>query len=98
MKTKQVISQPKFLEENHNIKSDHSLIDNLRALINLVLNTGGDIEKGDNSVKYRKGGVCDGLLESIIGHVFDFEDIAVTETNSLQYGENKNSFSQSICK
>lgn len=54
-----------------------------------MLNTGGDIEKGDNSVKYRKGDVCDGLLESIIGHVFDFEDIAVTETNSLQYGEKK---------
>lgn len=72
MKTKRVMDQAKFLEENHNIISDHSLIDNLRYLINLVSYTGCDKEKGDYLARYRKGDMSDGLLKSMMGQFFLF--------------------------
>uniref|UniRef100_A0A8W8IJK5 ceramidase n=1 Tax=Magallana gigas TaxID=29159 RepID=A0A8W8IJK5_MAGGI len=66
-----------------------SLIDNLRDLTNLVSNTDSNIEKGDYSLMYRERGIREELLESMTGHMFDVDDITVTETDSFQYG-NKN--------
>ncbi|XP_052706278.1 uncharacterized protein LOC128181789 [Crassostrea angulata] len=77
----------KFLEEEHNNMSDYSLIDNLRDLTNLRSNTKCDFEKKDYSVRYRSGGVSSESLESIMGQMFDLDDITVTETDSYQYGE-----------
>lgn len=75
MKTKRVMDQAKFLEENHNIISDHSLIDNLRYLINLVSYTGCDKEKGDYLARYRKSDMSGGLLmgwDMMMGQFFYF--------------------------
>ncbi|XP_052704912.1 uncharacterized protein LOC128180798 [Crassostrea angulata] len=77
----------KFLEDKHSIMSDYSLIENLRDLTNLVSNTDGNIEKGDYSLMYREGGIGEELLESMMGHTFDVDDITVTETDSFQYGD-----------
>uniref|UniRef100_K1PPR6 Uncharacterized protein n=1 Tax=Magallana gigas TaxID=29159 RepID=K1PPR6_MAGGI len=76
-----------FLEDKHGTMSDYSLIDNLRDLTNLVSNTDSDIERGDHSVRYRRGDICEGSLDSIMGQTFDLDDFSVTETDSFQYGD-----------
>ncbi|XP_052684010.1 uncharacterized protein LOC128164278 [Crassostrea angulata] len=76
-----------FLEDKHSTMSDYSLIDNLRDLTNLVSNTDSDIERGDHSVRYRRGDINEGSLDSILGQTFDLDDFRVTETNSFQYGD-----------
>ncbi|XP_065925025.1 E3 ubiquitin-protein ligase TRIM71-like [Magallana gigas] len=86
-KKKQVMDLVKFLEEKHSTMSDYSLIENLRDLSNLLLNRDCDLEKGEHSVKYRKGDINEGLLESMMGQTFDLDDFNVTETDSFQYGD-----------
>uniref|UniRef100_A0A8W8MDG1 B box-type domain-containing protein n=1 Tax=Magallana gigas TaxID=29159 RepID=A0A8W8MDG1_MAGGI len=76
-----------FLEDKHGTMSDYSLIDNLRDLTNLVSNTDSDIERGDHSVRYRRGDISEGSLDSIMGQTFDLDDFSVTETDSFQYGD-----------
>ncbi|XP_065925641.1 uncharacterized protein [Magallana gigas] len=88
-KKKQVMDLVKFLEEKNNTMSDHSLIDNLRDLSNLLSNRDCDLEKGDHSVKYRKGDISEGLLESMMGQTFDLDDFTVNETDSFQHGDKK---------
>nr|XP_034309489.1 uncharacterized protein LOC117683771 [Crassostrea gigas] len=63
-----------FLEDKHGTMSDYSLIDNLRDLTNLVSNTDIDIERGDHSVRYRRGDISEGSLDSIMGQTFDLDD------------------------
>ncbi|XP_065924427.1 uncharacterized protein [Magallana gigas] len=86
-KTKQVMDLVKFLEEKHGTMSDYSLIENLRDLTSLVSNTDIDIEKGDHSVRYRRGDISEGLLESMMGQTFNLDEITVNETHSFQYGD-----------
>nr|XP_034309487.1 uncharacterized protein LOC105346241 [Crassostrea gigas] len=76
-----------FLEDKHGTMSDYSLIDNLRDLTNLVSNTDSDIEREDHSVRYRRGDISEGSLDSIMGQTFDLDDFSVTETDSFQYGD-----------
>lgn len=45
----------KFLEDKHSTMSDSSLIDNLRDLRRLVSKTNNDVDKGNQSVRYRRG-------------------------------------------
>lgn len=66
MKTKQVMNQIKFLEEKHINMSDRNLIDNLKGMINLLSNTGYNIEKRDNSARNRTGDVSDAIWVSRI--------------------------------
>ncbi|XP_052706609.1 uncharacterized protein LOC128182045 [Crassostrea angulata] len=86
-KKKQVMDLVKFLEENNNTMSDHSLIENLRDLSNLLSNRDCDLDKGDHSVRYRGGGISEGLLVSMMGQTIDLDDFTVTETGSFQYGD-----------
>uniref|UniRef100_A0A8W8MUN2 B box-type domain-containing protein n=1 Tax=Magallana gigas TaxID=29159 RepID=A0A8W8MUN2_MAGGI len=86
-KTKQVMDLVKFLEEKHGTMSDYSLIENLRDLRSLVSNTDIDIEKGDHSVRYRKGDINNVLLESMMGQTLNLDEITVNETHSFQYGD-----------
>lgn len=74
-----------FLEEQHNNMSEYSLIDNLRDLTNLLSIKDNDFEKGNLSVRYRKGDIREGSLESMMGQCFDFNDIVVSETDSFHY-------------
>lgn len=60
--------------------SDLSLIDNLRDLFNLLSNKDSDIETGDYSLRYMGGDINNGLLESMMGQTFDFDDTFLTET------------------
>lgn len=66
--------------------SDYSLIDNLTDGKNLISNNEIDIHNKDISARYKQGGFIDRLLESIVGHVFDLNDINVTMTDLFQYG------------
>ncbi|XP_052703772.1 uncharacterized protein LOC128180031 [Crassostrea angulata] len=86
-KTKQVMDLVKFLEEKHGTMSDYNLIENLRDLTSLVSNTDIDIEKGDHSVRYRRGDISEGLLESMMGQTLNLDEITVNETHSFQYGD-----------
>ncbi|XP_052706488.1 uncharacterized protein LOC128181946 [Crassostrea angulata] len=95
-KTKQAIDLVKFLEEKHSTISDYSLIDNLRDLINFVANADNDIEKRGHSVRYRKGDISVGLLESMMGQTFDLNDVTVSETDSFQYGDKSIAFMEAI--
>lgn len=63
------------------------MIDNLGDLNNLLPSTDSDEEKGNHSLRYIKGGISEGLLESMMGQTFDFDDTFLTETNSFQYGD-----------
>lgn len=36
-------------------------------------------------MRYRKGDISEGLLESMMGQCFDLNDIAVSETDSFHY-------------
>lgn len=74
-----------FLEEQHNNMSEYSLIDNLRDLTNLLSIKDNDFEKGNLSVRYRKGDIREGSLESMMGQCFDLNDIVVSETDSFHY-------------
>lgn len=69
-----------FLEEKHRTMSDYSLIDNFGDLNNLLPSTDSDEEKGNHSLRYIKGGISEGLLESMMGQTFDFDDTFLTET------------------
>uniref|UniRef100_K1R4R3 Uncharacterized protein n=1 Tax=Magallana gigas TaxID=29159 RepID=K1R4R3_MAGGI len=85
-KKKQVMELVKFLEKKNNTMSDYSLIENIRDLSNLLSNKDCDLEKGDYSVRFRRGDISEGLLESMMGQTFDLDDFTVTETESFKYG------------
>lgn len=65
--------------------SDYILIDNLRDLSNLISNKDRDIKKENHSVRYRRGDISEGLLESMMGQTLDFDDISVNEIDSFQF-------------
>lgn len=85
-KKEKVDNLAKFLEEKYRTMSDYSLIDNLRDGKNLISNNEIDMQNKDFSARYKQGRFNDRLLESIVGHVFDLNDINVTMTDSFQYG------------
>lgn len=66
------------------------MIDNLSDLTNLLSNKDNDFEKVNLSVRYRKGDISEGLLESMMGQCFDLNDIAVSETDSFHYQDELN--------
>lgn len=76
-----------FLEEKHSTMSGYSLIDNLRDLSNLMSDRNSDMEQGNHSVRYRKSDISEELLESLMGKMFDLDDIIITETDSFQHGD-----------
>lgn len=79
-KNEQIKDLVKFLEEKHSTMSDYSLIDNLRDLTSLVSNKDSDLEWGKYAVRYRRGNINEGSIQSMMGHTFDLDNITVTET------------------
>lgn len=53
-KNVQIKRSCKFPEDKHSTMSDSSLIDNLRDLRRLVSKTNNDVDKGNQSVRYRR--------------------------------------------
>lgn len=78
----------KFLDEKHSTMSD--FIENLRDLTNLVSNTDSDRKGGGHSVRYKRGDISKGFLESILGETFDLDVITVTCTENDSFQNEKN--------
>ncbi|XP_052703774.1 uncharacterized protein LOC128180032 [Crassostrea angulata] len=76
-----------FLDEKHNTMSDYGLIDNLRDLTNLVFERDSEIKRGDHLVEYRRGDISEVLLKSMMGQIFDWDAITITERGLIQYGD-----------
>lgn len=85
-KAKNVMDLVNLLEGKHSTLSDYSLISNLRDLNNLLPNTDSDKENGDHSVRYRRGVISEGLLDSMMGETLYLVSVSVTEADSFKYG------------
>lgn len=79
----------KFRDEKHSTMSDYNFIGHLRDLTYLASNTDSDIEKGDHSVRYKKGNISKGFQESMLGETFDLDNITVTCTGKDSFQNEK---------
>ncbi|XP_062576262.1 uncharacterized protein LOC134238164 [Saccostrea cucullata] len=101
-KRKKILEISEYFTKNNNSMSDYSLIDNHRELTRFL----GDISSFDKknykySMKYRKGEITHGFLDSMIGKTFDFDDIVLAETHTFEYGNKRiiamKAFSENQC-
>ncbi|XP_061177733.1 uncharacterized protein LOC133186514 [Saccostrea echinata] len=75
-----------FMEGNTSFMSDYVLIDNHRELKRLMADLDVKVRNCEYSARYLRGEISDDVIESIIGHTLDLNDIIATETNSFRHG------------
>ena len=87
-KKKKVLQSVKSLKENSSNMTDISLLKTNRELTKLLSTKNIDIPMFDFLSKYECGNINEETLQSMMGQIiqFDYENIAVAETNSLQWG------------
>lgn len=75
-----------FLEGKYSILFDYCLISNFRDLNNFLFNIDSDKENGDYFVRYRRGIISEGLLDFMMGEMFDLVFVFVIEVDLFKYG------------
>ncbi|XP_062597511.1 uncharacterized protein LOC134258927 [Saccostrea cucullata] len=91
---KSIIDIMDFMAENNSTMSDFSLIDNHRQLEELLCEMNRYFHKCGNTAKYIRGEYTQDMLEFMIGHIVELDDICHAETNSFKYVEDGIAFLQ----
>ncbi|XP_062572750.1 uncharacterized protein LOC134234708 [Saccostrea cucullata] len=86
-KKKGIVDTVKFMEQNISTMSDYSLIDNHRELTNMLSELEVHTTNCEKSLRFTRGEINDDLVESLVGKTLHLDLIAVTQTNSFQYGD-----------
>jgi hypothetical protein len=77
----------KLIEEHNSTMSDYKFINHHREMSQLVSAVDSNTKTCEFSLRYTCQDLNDGELESMMGQMFDLEDISVTESNSFQYSD-----------
>ncbi|XP_062612413.1 tripartite motif-containing 13-like, partial [Saccostrea cucullata] len=86
-KKKEIEEMVKFMEDNNSALSDYGLIVNHRDLTKMLSVQDFDIKDCKLSVRYSKGEISDKVMENMIGKIRDVNNISLTETSSVEYGD-----------
>ncbi|XP_062574109.1 uncharacterized protein LOC134235950 [Saccostrea cucullata] len=90
-----------FIEEKNSTMSDYSLIDNHRELREKLSELEVHMTNCEYSVRFTRGEIKEDYLNSVVGKTIDLDNIAVTQINSFQYGNDQISvletFSEDQC-
>ena len=84
---KKVLQRVKALKENSGAMTDIILLKTHRELKKLLSTEVNSFEMSDFLLRYESGDINEAVLESMMGHTFDAEQITVTETDSFQWIE-----------
>ncbi|XP_062575303.1 uncharacterized protein LOC134237215 [Saccostrea cucullata] len=86
-KKRGIVDRVEFMEENNSTMSDYSFIDNYRELTKMLSELEFHTKNCKHSVRFSRGEINVGLLESLLGKTWDIDNIDVTHKKSFQYGD-----------